>query len=332
VHIFEISAILESMAKERFTNLPEEHSAHSNHGLLAFLRWRFGFVDEPYVFFTARDTHFKPRKAIPDLERIHHPNKNKLQLTWIGHDTFLLQYQGINILTDPIFSKRASPFLWIGPKRLVDPGLHISELPRIDYVVVSHDHYDHLDYATVKHLGNTPKFIVPLGLKAWFEKRGITRVVEKNWWENERCEGVMFTAAPVKHFSGRVPFRFRTTLWTAWVIEIGRKKIFFSGDTGYNGHFKKVYDRFGAMDVALIPIGAYHPRWLMQDVHIDPREAVAIHEDLHACRSIAMHWGTFKLTSEPLADPPLYLQSVLKERKISQQDFQVLDFGEMVVL
>lgn len=318
------------MKKRRFKNIYQEKREQTKKRFLALLRWQLGFVDEPYAFFTREKKEYVPRVVTPHKERIHNPQKDTVQITWIGHDSFLIQMNGIAILTDPIFSKRASPIQWLGPKRLVKPGITFESLPRIDYVVISHDHYDHLDYATIQQLGNSPKYIVPLGLKQWFQKRDFARVVEREWWQGTKEKNATFTAVPVQHFSGRMPFHFRTTQWAGWVIECQGRKIFFSGDTGYGNHFAKIFERFGVMDISLIPIGAYHPRWFMKEVHIDPREAVKIHSDLHSKQSIAMHWGTFKLTSEPLAEPPFYLQSVLKEKNIDSALFRIMDFGETV--
>jgi len=313
------------MARKRFKNV----NPNIRGGLGSVLRWRLGMIDEPFVIIKGTAPSYKPEIVLSDLVKIKNPEKDKIQVTWIGHSSFLVQVGGLNILTDPQFSKRASPFQWIGPVRYVDPALKLSNLPKIDFVVISHDHYDHLDFGTVKSLGNTPTYVVPTGIGAWLKKKlSITNVIEKGWWESGESHGAKFTAVPVRHFSGRVPFYFNTTLWTGWVIEINKKKIFFAGDTGYTHHFKEIYDKFGAIDLAFIPIGAYHPRWFMEDVHVSPKEAVKVHEDIHSRQSIGMHWGTFRLTGEPMMEPPLYLKHALRNAGFQEDDFIVMKFGE----
>lgn len=292
------------------------------------LKWRFGFIDEPFALFDGKGEAYVHSVVKPNFEAINKPQQDAIQVTWVGHTTFLLQVAGVNFLTDPHFSKRASPLQWLGPKRMIAPALALEDLPHIDMVVISHDHYDHLDLETVKKLGNAPHYAVPLGLKKWFSNIGITNVVERNWWESFEYHGLTLTAVPVQHFSGRVPFRFNQTLWSGWVIEGGGKKIFFGGDTGYSKHFHEIYERFGPMDLSLLPIGAYHPRTLMKTVHVDPREAVEAHKDLHSKQSIGMHWGTFRLTTEPTGEPPAYLNKVLEEEGLSKEDFRTLSFGE----
>jgi len=313
------------MAKKRFENI----NPRNRHRFASFIRWQFGLMDEPFAFIKGTAPNYKPEIVSPNLGKIQNPDKNKIQVTWIGHSSFLIQFAEVNILTDPHFSKRASPFQWLGPVRYVKPALKLGDLPKIDFVVISHDHYDHLDFNTVKALGNEPTYIVPTGIKEWFKKKlKILNVEEKGWWESGELNGVNFTSVPVRHFSGRVPFYFNTTLWTGWVLEINGKKIFFAGDTGYANHFKEIYEKFGAIDLAFIPIGAYHPRWFMEDVHVSPKEAVQIHEDIHSRQSIGMHWGTFRLTGEPMMEPPLYLKHALRNAGFQESDFVTMMFGE----
>ncbi len=292
------------------------------------IKYGLGFIDEPYALFDPGTDHYEPRVVEPDYAKIKNPNPDSIQVTWIGHTTFLIQLGGINILTDPHFSHRASPLQWIGPKRLAKPGIPINKLPKIDLVLISHDHYDHLDVGTVRALGNSVRYVVPLGLKEWFKKKHLTNVVERDWWDFVEEFGMKFTCVPTQHFSGRVPFRFNQTLWCGWVIEHMGKKIFFAGDTGYSPHFSEIHQKFGHMDLSLIPIGAYHPRFLMKDVHVDPREAVRAHKDLESKQSIGMHWGTFRLTYEATNEPPAYLKKVLQEEHIPEEAFITLAFGE----
>jgi L-ascorbate metabolism protein UlaG (beta-lactamase superfamily) len=259
-------------------------------------------------------------------------NVSEATLTWIGHATLLLQLNGINILTDPNFSERASPLSFVGPKRQVGLPLSIADLPHIDIVVISHNHYDHLDRDTVKQLnaqpGGAPQFFVPLGLKAWFNGEGIDNISELDWWDRRTERGLMIHSVPVQHWSARGPADRNKTLWCGWVIEAPNLRFFFAGDTGYSQDFRDIGRRFGGFDLAALPIGAYEPRWFMQTQHINPEEAVRIHQDLHARYSVGIHWGTFVLTDEPLDEPPKKLQQALAAARISPERFFVMQHGQ----
>lgn len=259
-------------------------------------------------------------------------NANEPTLTWIGHATLLLQLNGINILTDPHFSERASPFSFVGPKRQVALPMFIADLPHIDIVVISHNHYDHLDRNTVKQLnaqpGSAPHFFVPLGLKAWFNGEGIDNVSELDWWDQQTERGLVIHSVPVQHWSARVLADRDKTLWSGWVIEAPDFRFFFTGDTGYSADFRDVSRRFGSFDLAAIPISAYEPRWFMQAQHVNPEEAVRIHQDLQASYSVGIHWGTFAMTDEPLDEPPKKLQQALAAARISPERFFVMKLGE----
>ncbi len=271
---------------------------------------------------------YQPQIVPPDLQRIKNPDSTQIQITWIGHATFLIQVDGMNILSDPIFSDRCSPVTFAGPKRIAPPGIPFDELPPIQAVVISHNHYDHLDAPTVARLGNKPKYFVPLGLAKWFEENGISNVVELDWWESYSFDGLKFHSVPIQHFSGRSFFDRNETLWSGWVLESRSGKIFFAGDTGYSPDFKEIGKRFDSIKVSMIPIGAYRPRWFMSPVHVDPPEAVMVHKDTRSECSIGMHWGTFKLADEPLGEPLLYLQKALREANIDEREFIVMKFGE----
>jgi N-acyl-phosphatidylethanolamine-hydrolysing phospholipase D len=208
----------------------------------------------------------------------------------------------------------------------------LEDLPPIHAVIISHNHYDHLDEQTIERLGNQPTYFVPLGLSRWLKKRGAHRVIELDWWQSSSSAGLKFHSVPIQHFSGRTPFDRNKTLWSGWVIEGRKGKIFFAGDTGYSPVFKEIGERFGPMSLSLIPIGAYRPRWFMKPVHVDPPEAVRIHQDIKSRQSIASHWGTFKLSLEPLGEPPHYLEKALKEAGIDRNEFVIMKFGETLSL
>lgn len=299
-------------------------------------RWLLGLgADEPPAVDPARVPETPPLCTAPNRALIAAPDERRLTLTWIGHATFLIQAAGVNLLTDPVFSERASPFPRIGPKRHTPPGLELAALPRIDAVLISHNHYDHLDRASVQALAERwghARFFVPRGLSRWLHRAGIERVSEHDWWESASCASLRVHCVPAQHFSGRGLHDRNRTLWCGWVIEAGQGRILFAGDTGYAPVFSDIGRRFAPLRLALLPIGAYRPRWFMAPVHVDPPEAVRIHGDLGVHQSIAMHWGTFRLTDEPLAEPPLYLAQARCEAGISAQAFDVMSIGETRVL
>jgi N-acyl-phosphatidylethanolamine-hydrolysing phospholipase D len=283
-------------------------------GFFTFLRLRY-FGDEEWPDYAA--TADRVPRVEPSLDTIDHPGEQP-QVTWIGHATTLVQYHGINILTDPQFSERASPFSFMGPKRATPPALRIDQLPPIDFVLISHNHYDHLDKATVKKLGDSTTWVVPLGLKDWFADLGVHNVIEIDWWETHTVAGATITATPSQHWSGRgLNDRYRS-LWASWSVRIGGFKVWFAGDTGYNDKiFTEIGTRCGPFDLALIPVGGYDPRWFMKDMHVDPEEAVQIHKDIRSKYSLGIHWGTFPLTSEPIDEPPQRLKEAAEPLKDS---------------
>ena len=259
------------------------------------------------------------------------------RVTWIGHATLLVQWQGRNILTDPHFTERASPVDWAGPKRAVEPPLQIDELPSIDVIVISHDHYDSLDTETVRLLSQhhpKAKFFVPLGIGRWLQGKGIpeSQVVEMDWWEERDYKGLTVTATPVQHWCRRTLWNTNEHLWAGWAVRGQGFNFFFAGDSGYTPHFKEIGERLGPFDLAAIPIGAYEPRWFMRFAHMNPEESVRVHLDLRAKRSVAMHWGTFVLTDEPLDEPPVELLKYLRKSQLQPEDFFTLQHGETIQL
>ncbi len=251
-------------------------------------------------------------------------------ITWIGHSTLLIQLDGVNILTDPQWSAQASPVSWAGPKRLSPPGLAFEDLPPIHAVVISHDHYDHLDLATVKRLAAThdPLFLVPLGMKAWFADNGMSRVEELDWWKEREYRGVKIVCLPAQHFAQRTPWDANTRLWASWAVIGGDGRLYFSGDTGYFAGFREIGGRLGPFDVAAIAIGAYLPPEIMKSVHTTPEDAVQAFEDLRGRVLLGVHWGTFDLAEEPLDEPPQRMLAEIRRRGISPERAWILKIGE----
>ena len=267
-----------------------------------------------------------------DPAALRSPEANP-SVTWIGHATMLVRLAGRNILFDPIFSERASPVDFAGPKRIVPLPIDIPELPRIDVVLISHNHYDHLDAASVIRLAamaqGSPRFLVPMGLKAWFADLGITRVDEYDWWQRTHEGELRITFVPVQHWSKRRLDDTNQTLWGGWVVEGEGLRVIHTGDTGYSKDFRDIGARLGPFDMAFIPIGSYAPRWFMKIMHVDVPEAIQVREDLRAERAIGMHWGTFEsLADEPLDEPPLVLARQRQERGLRPDQFDVLKIGE----
>ncbi|HEX5658990.1 MAG TPA: MBL fold metallo-hydrolase, partial [Polyangiales bacterium] len=231
----------------------------------------------------------------------------------------------INVLTDPIWSERSSPFRWIGPKRVRPPGIRFEDLPPIDLVVVSHDHYDHCDLPTLKRLADTfrPQFLVPLNIAPLLRDAGIHAVQERDWWQSiTYAQGKRAWVVPAQHFAARGPFDRDERLWGGFVFETSGGPVYFAGDTAMSDHFAQIHTRFGPMRLAVLPIGAYEPRWFMEPVHVDPQEALAAHHTLHARHSVGMHFGTFHLADEG----ETAAQDAI--RRANEPTFWVLAFGE----
>jgi L-ascorbate metabolism protein UlaG (beta-lactamase superfamily) len=268
-------------------------------------------------------------KGIPTL---HEPlQHDDIAVTFVNHATFLIQINGITVLTDPIWSERASPVHWAGPKRVRDPGVTWEALPPIDIVLLSHNHYDHLDIATLGRLRDRfdPIMLVAAGDGRIIEPLGIRQLHELDWWDsftlNEQCR---VTFVPTQHFSARSVFDRQKSLWGGYMIEVSGRRIYFSGDTGYSVHFAEISRRLGCPDIALLGIGSYEPQWFMKPVHMNPAEAVAAHRDLGAKYSIGMHFGTFQLSAEAIDQPLLDLALALKEQGIAESAFVTLEVGE----
>ncbi len=254
---------------------------------------------------------------------------------WIGHATYLINNGDINILTDPIFSERASPIGFAGPKRMIPPVMNLEDLPKIDAVVVSHNHYDHFDIWSLKKLHKlNPEtiFMVPTGDRKRLIKAGLTHVFEMGWWDTKQISKTTFYFTPVQHWSKRGFFDRNKSLWGGWFMKTEYLSLYHAGDTGYSSDFQKTYERLGAPDYSFIPIGAYDPRWFMKDSHVNPEEAVQIALDLKTPHSFGMHWGTFILTDEPVAEPPIRLQQAVKEQNLASDFFRSPKPGEILQL
>ena len=287
-------------------------------------------------FFLARlwATTFHPRSA--DLPRVDNDgralreNLTEATVTWVGHSTLLIQLDGVNLLTDPQWSRRASPVSFLGPQRVAPPGLRFEDLPPIHLVLISHDHYDHLDVATVMRLAEThrPLFLVPLGLKAWFAGLRITRVEELDWWESRVFNGLTLTSVPAQHFSGRTFWDRNRQLWSGWAVAGHAKRLYFAGDTGYYDGLKEIGRRLGPFDLAAIPIGAYVPPSIMKAHHTDPEEALKALEDVRGQRFIGIHWGTFDLAEEPIEEPPKRVLAEARRLGLDPERIWVLRHGE----
>ena len=286
-----------------------------------FLRWRRTAHPTPWP----RIVSNRIRPALP--QRLE---QGQIALTFINHITFLIQFPGLNVLTDPVYSERASPFRHLGPRRVRDPGLPYAELPPIHIVLVTHNHYDHLDIETLMRLQAThaPQFITGLGSRAFLESFGLSRVDELDWWQSVNAADAEVTMTPAQHWSTRGPGNRNRTLWGGFIMRVGARQVYFAGDTGYWKHFRDVRARFGRMDLALLPIGAYEPRWFMRDQHMNPDDATRAHMDLDAKLSIATHFGCFELTDEGIDEPVVDLATARQAHGVSAEAFQVLETGE----
>jgi L-ascorbate metabolism protein UlaG (beta-lactamase superfamily) len=288
------------------------------------------------AFFASRiwSTTVSPKRA--DLPRVANDgralrgNPGAATVTWVGHSTLLIQLDGVNLLTDPQWSERASPVPFAGPKRVTPPGLAFEDLPPIHLVVVSHDHYDHLDVRTVRRLAAThrPRFVVPLGLRRWFAALGITDVVELDWWEATEVSGLRLTSVPAQHFASRTLWDLNRRLWSGWVIAGRDRRLYFAGDTGYYDVFRTIGERLGPFDLAAIAIGSYVPAAIMALTHTTPEEALRIFADVRGRRLVPIHWGTFDLADEPIDEPPRRLEAEARRLGLGPDRVWILQHGE----
>jgi L-ascorbate metabolism protein UlaG (beta-lactamase superfamily) len=259
-----------------------------------------------------------------------------VRITFVNHSTFLIQADGMNILTDPVWSERTSPFQWAGPKRMRPPGIRFEDLPKIDLVLLSHNHYDHLDIQTIKRLHqlHKPKIVTALGIKPYLAKHGIYDVYELDWWDEwNMYEGLRIQSVPAQHFSGRGMYDRDATLWCGFVITRMGGNIYFAGDSGYQEQlFRKIGERCAPIRLALIPIGAFKPEWFMSPIHCSPKEAVKIHKDIGSSLSIATHFGTFPLADDNSEEALAELSQARKSQGVSDDEFITMKEGEAIAI
>jgi L-ascorbate metabolism protein UlaG (beta-lactamase superfamily) len=269
--------------------------------------------------------------------KVSHPGlsvASGIKATWVGHATVLVQTPGSNLLTDPVWSRRVGPWSWTGPSRFAKPGVEFDDLPRIDAVLVSHDHYDHLDMPTLERLARERSrlAIAPLGTAELLKKAGFEKVVALDWWESTALpSGDTVTLVPATHHSIRWPWDKNTRLWGGYVVSTRAGRVYFAGDTGDGPHFEEIGKRFGPIELALIPIGSYLPRWFMRHQHIGPDEAVSAAKRLGAKTSMAIHWGVFRLADDGYREAPDTLESLLRKDSLAP-DFRVVEVGGAVEL
>ena len=275
-----------------------------------------------------------PARVPVEPRRPPTPKPDEVVITFVGHASYLIQAGTISLLTDPVYSDRASPLRFAGPRRVRAPGVRFDDLPAISLVLLSHNHYDHCDLRTLRALDRrfAPRLVTPLGNGRLLRSAGIGQVEELDWWQPATSAPLPITLVPAQHFSARHLLDRNRALWGGFLIEAGGQRILFAGDTGYGPHFREIGARLGPIDLALLPIGAYEPRWFMKDIHMNPAEAVQAHLDLAAGRSIAMHFGTFQLTPEGIDEPPRELAKALGERGLPAEQFQAVEVGESVSL
>lgn len=302
----------------KFRNLgPSEQK-----GFIDFLRWQLAMKRGHWNTWTDSESGAPPPSRVEDEE---------LRVTFVNHATVLIQTAGLNILTDPIWSERASPFSWAGPKRHRAPGLRFEDLPPIDIVLISHNHYDHLDIKTLVRLNaeHRVRFVAGLGNRALLNAHEINDVIELDWWEAAKVSNELSVACvTAKHFSGRALRDRDATLWCGFVLQGSSGNIYFAGDTGMGSHFAEIKNRFGSIRLALLPIGAYLPEWFMHPVHISPSEALEVHHILESSISMAIHFGTFALGDDGECEPVTKLRESLNNKNTSDSRFWVLEHGE----
>ena len=319
-----ISPAAPRTADGRFTNLAGDIGHGPLTVRLPFMLRRFGtyFRDgEGSPAHVANDGVFLRQNASQGVPTV----------TWIGHASVLVQMDNVSFLTDPIWSNRPSPVPLIGPSRFVPPGLAMEDLPPIDFILISHNHFDHLDLPTLRSLAKrnpATVFYVPLGNAALLQQQGIANVKELDWGQTDTYSGVTIACLPSQHWSKRSLTDDRKALWSSWAVIGDERRFYFAGDTGYFDGFARIGAALGPFDLVTVPIGAYEPRAMMRDSHMNPEEALRAAIDLRATRAMAIHFGTFDLSDEPLAEPPLRFSEAAKNSELGGEAAWILDIGE----
>ena len=325
------------MGRERWRDIATDHFdvaqqrffnpwADTDRSLAELWRWRRTAKPERWPPYVGNRRYLAPPGAV---------DEGQAAITMIGHACVLIRVDGFTLLTDPHFSARAGPLGRFGPTRVRPPGIPPRDLPAVNAVFVSHNHYDHLDLPSLRWLTEqrAPTFVVPLGLKAALERQRIGPVIELDWWESADVLGADIVATPAQHWSSRTMFDRRRTLWGGCMLRVpDAPSIYFAGDTGYAPFFAEVRNRLGAPRVALLPIGAYEPRWFMEPMHMNPADAVRAHQDVGAAVSIATHHGVFQMADDGFDAPVRGLTDARAAAGIPPDDFRVLDVGETAVL
>ncbi len=308
------------MDKGRFVN----PSGRPPRGLRDVIRWKMEGTPERWPAIAP-----VAQPAPPPIDRMLDPG---IRATLIGHSTVLLQVAGLNILTDPVWSDRVGPTSWLGPRRVQPPALPLAAMPRIDVVLLSHNHYDHLDRPTLAALArrDNPQIVTGLNVGRAVPSR---HIVELDWWQGTELSGdLQATYVPAEHFSARGLFDRNRTLWGGFVVTTPFGPIYFAGDTGDGDHFAQIRERFGPMSLSLLPIGAYEPRWFMSPVHIGPEEAVAAAATLETRTAVAIHFGAFPLADEGMTAPIDALTRALDQHPGPRLDFRVPEVGQPILL
>lgn len=283
----------------------------------------------------------KQRAKVGQVQPVLHSHDmqpDSIRATWLGHSTVLLEANGFRVITDPVFGDTLGPVKGLGPKRSHPNSISALECLPLDLVVISHNHYDHLEGQTVKLLKREVQhWAVPLKVGRYLRNWGVPadRIIELDWWQSHTISNSMLKVhcTPTQHFSGRWFWDRDTSLWCSWILDLGGCRVFFGGDTGYNSvQFREIGERFGPVDLGLIPIGVYAPREFMEVVHVNSEESVKIHTEVGCKRSLGIHWGTFSLASEPIDEPPLKLCEAMLQASLSPDDFRALKIGESMIV
>lgn len=287
------------------------------------MKWRW--TRTPAIWPDSRSIKFSPTVGQP-------LKGQQTAVTWIGHSSFLLEFENFRVLTDPVYSKTVGPVSWLSPKRIVEPGVKLSETPKVDLILISHDHFDHMDLPTLEYFAarDNPVVIAGKGNKKLLEETGFTKVIELEWWEKHvLAEGTDVTFVPAQHWSTRTLLSRNSTLWGGFFLKTKGKTLYFVGDTGYHQNlFKQIQERVGTPDFSFIPIGAYAPRDFMRDQHVDPKEAFDLHVDMKSKQSVGMHFGTFQLSDEAIDEPCELLSIESKLRGVALNEFSCMEIGE----